>query len=787
MDSIVNSINETVRKYCVDDSMDSPARQTTAGTTSAQSASPLGADIPSPADSKLCPDASVLPRSSATLDYSSPPPSSASNLAQTNNDAAEVSFAMLARRTFTPESTSHRMPVFSKPASVDVGIQVGPADFHCGDVFSSGGRTDIGIQAGGDELAADGDGSSVTGRCCPYCHSELPPVGDKASINGAETHQSSFAVASSVAVEDAGTRPLSSPSQSVAATSTVPASLPSFVQCTLSLGDSFHYSPVRNSSTVATAPISIYPSDNIDGSNHDDPISHVPAFSVSACSLPMNTSLTDNGFGSTDTNAGQSGSPVHSDGFISLPNALSQSSAESSLINTPVVTFSITPETARLPTSADSGGQLSNTSLSNITLSDLLPSMQGSIPLELLVNQTDGFTMYTEIVPISEPCHLDPLSSINLPASGSSCGEAGVSEVAVSHESWSPAQLVSQQSPVNMMVCLPISSVSSPSLSSFLSQHKSVSSFAGDAAVPRPPTPETLVPGDNIEAVAIAVVPPAEDRVPKPVENYSIHRILETSALKHVGGAADTSWSSSNTGVLISRRDIPTNSAVLFDNSISKEDNCAQPPNINSHGDDTYHSFCGNNSCHGDNSCRGDDSDTHDDVCVIDSDRDVIVIDGDDEILRPNVGSDMVAAVPERSSRVGRHGRRRRRQTTKSSDTARLSRHLTTSSVTVELDNSDHSTLVNCLDNGFVEMSPSAGVTTDAEQTQQLGTGVQVRFFCMLSPVRKRSSVIACCNSALQFIFATGLTWSYSGKMGRLNKPCVLLLFILWHLALHIL
>ena len=645
--------------------------------------------------------------------------SSAGIGSQMNNSGAEVSFAMLAGRTVTPEPANPQPATFSKPASVDIGIQVSPADFHCDDVLANDGKTEIGIQTGGDELPATGDGSSFTGHCCPYCHSELPPVGDKPSVRDAETCPPSFVVESPVAVGDAGVRQSFIPSESTAAsssTSTVagPASLPSFVQCSLSLGDSFYYSPMRTSSSVATAPISIYPSNNMSDCNEAG--FQVPALAVSACSLTMNASPTDHGFCSADTQAGQNESPVRSDRFESVPIA------ESSVMNTPIVTFSITPEAARLPTSADSGGQLSNTSLSNITLSDLLPSMQGSIPLELLVNQADGFTMYTEIVPISEQCHMDQLSSINLPAPGSSCGDAGVSEVAVSQESWSPTHPLLQQSPVNMMVCLPISSVSSPSLSSFLSQHKSLSSFAGEASMPRPPTPETLAPVDTIEAVAIAV----EDGVPKPAEKYSIHRILETSALKQTGGAADCSWSSSNTGVLISRRDIAANSATLFDSSITKEDNCAKPPNVECHDNDSYHgnhSVCGN-SCHGD-----DDSDTHDDICVIDSDRDVIVIDGDDEVLRPNVMSDVATAVPERASRVGRHGRRRRRQATKSSDTEKLSQRPATSSLAVELDASDHSTSVNCLDNGFVETSPSANVTTDVEQACHPGMDVQVIFW----------------------------------------------------------
>jgi len=749
LDSIVNSINETVRKYCVSDSRSSPVRRTPAATTCAVSTSASNGDVPSLSVSKLRHDISASPCSSAAPDHSWSPPKSVSRMAGMNNDAGELSFADLARQTSALTSPDCRPTAAKKPVLVDVGTQVNPVDFSRDDLTSNDGRTEIGVQAGGDELLVSVDGGSFSGHSCPYCHCQLP-AGAVTSTKDAEILPSNTemdpsnpAVASSISVEDNRTRTLSSPLKSSAVLSTVtsPVSLPSLVQCSLSLGDSYHCSPVRNISSMAAAPpITICPSSSVSSFNQNEPGSCPPALAVSAFSLPINTSLTDNGLGSADYCGGLNGSAMHSDQFVSLPNAHSESGSESSLVNAPVVTFSITPEAARLPVSADSGGQLSNTSLSNITLSDLLPSMQGSIPLELLVNQSDGFTMYTEIVPVSEPCHVDPLSE-NLPASSSNCAGARISEVAVSHELRSPTQLVSQQSPVNMMVCLPISSVSSPSLSSFLSQHKSLSSFAGDAVVSRPPSPGTLAPGDTIEAVAVAMVPAVEDEAPKPVENYSIHRIVETSALKQAAeGVADCSWSSSNTGVLISRRDIAANSAALSDTSVAEGDYHGQPPDDNCHGNDDNgchvdngyngnHSFHGNNSCYGDESCRGDDSDTHDDICVIDSDRDVIVIDGDDEILRPNVGSDAAATVPERTSRVGRHGRRRRRQTTKSSDADRLCRRAATSSVTVELDVSDHSTSVNCLDNGFVELSPSAAVTSDVDHKPHPDTSLQVILF----------------------------------------------------------
>jgi len=716
----VNSINETVRKYCASDSKPSPGRRTTAGitpSTSASITSVWNANVSSPTISRLHSGISVSSCSNAVLDHSFPPLNSVSKMSQMSNDIGEVSFTNLARQMLSP-SPDHRPPaVSSKPASVDVGIQVNPLDFGCDVGESNSGRAEIGIQAGGEEPVVDvvGDGGSFSGRCCPYCHSQLP-VGDAAS----RKDLSNAVVASSVSAEDSGARlsesvaassatsvpspagvppsPAGVPPSPVRVPSTLdrdpptPARVPSFIQCSLSLGDSFHYSPVRNVSSVATAPITIYPSNDVTTSQH---CQSVPVLTVSECGLPVNSLPADSVLGTAETN----GSVMSSDMFVSH----SQYCSESSLINTPVVTFSITPDAAHLPTLADSGGPLSNTSLSNITLSDLLPSMQGSIPLELLVNQTDGFTMYTEIVPVSEACHSD---SLNLPVSVGGSASDGISDVAMSHEPWSPTRLVSQESPVNMMVCLPLSSVSSPSLSSFLSQHRSLSSFTGDAA----PNPGTLAAGDTVETVAVAVVTSVEDCTPKPTENYSIHRIVETSALKRGAGVADCSWSSNNTDVLISRRDVAANAAALFDSSVDQgqlpDDNCQGNDDDGCHADNAYRtSFHGNVSCYGDDSCRGDDSDTHDDICVIDSDRDVIVIDGDDDVVRPNVGSDMVAtAVPERTSRVGRHGRRRQRQVAKSSDADRLCGR----GATVEVDGGDLSTSVNCLDNGFVEMSPSA-------------------------------------------------------------------------------
>jgi len=697
-----------------------------------------------------------------------------------SNDAAvEISFADVARGMLTSPLSSHQSMLVNKPASVDIAIQVSPMDFHQNDDSA---RADVGVQAGEDELVIN----SSTGRCCPYCHSQLP-AGDVTSANESEanplaassvptvdngmravssvatvdngmhavssvptvdngmravssvpavdsvmravssvsTVDNGMHAVSSVPTVDNGMRLLSSVSESVAASSSTPTvsspvTLP--VQCSLSLGDSFHYSPLRNCLSTATASSNTFTS-----SHHGAAGSPVSAAVAPVYYLPMSSSLNDNGLGSADVD---DGSVMHADGLTSLPVAHSQSASESSLISTPVVTFSVTPEAARLPASADSGGQLSNTSLSNITLSDLLPSMQGSIPLELLVNQTDGFAMYTEIIPVSESCHVDPLPSMDLPASESGCVVAEVLDAVESHESWSPAQLESHQSPVNMMVCLPISSVSSPSLSSFLSQHKSLSSFAGEAALSRPPSPEALAPGSTMETVAIAMVPSVEDRVPKSTVNYSIHRIVEASALKQAGPVADCSWSSSNTGVLISRRDIPTNSAALSDSSIGDEDDTGRPPDSSCHGDSSCHvvdrGYQGDHIFRGNDSRRGDDSDTHDDICVIDSDRDIIVIDGDDDVLRPR-GSDAAATVPERTRRVGRHGRHRRRQTTNSSSADVLSRHVRANcAVTVEMANSDHSTSVNCLDNGFMETSPSSVIAANVEHIAPLLTDVQV-------------------------------------------------------------
>ena len=712
LDSIVDSINETVRKYCVEDS-------TTATSLSqpAMSAAVSTFTADEPTARRLHLDVSASPSSGDVLEHRSTPPSSAVKTSRmSGSDAGEISFADVARGMLTPPSSNHHLVIVDKPTSVDAGVQVSPMDFVDA---AEAGHADVGVQVGTDDIPATGDGG---GRCCPYCHSQLP-ASDATSAKESEMHSSAV---SSVPSVDNAMHMMTSLSECVVVSSsmptvTSPVSLP--VQCSLSLGDSFHYSPLRNCS-MSTAPVTVFPPVTSSGSSHSEDELPVSAAVASVCQLPMNTSLNDGGQGPVDAQDVQDGSPMHSDGMTSLSVAQLQSVSESSLINTPVVAFSVTPEAARLPTLADSGGQLSNTSLSNITLSDLLPSMQGSIPLELLVNQTDGFTMYTEIVPVSEPCHTDPLPSMDLPESETGCAVSEVLDAVVAHESWSPAPEQSQLSPVNMMVCLPISSVSSPSLSSFLSQHKSLSSFAGEAAVSRPPSPGTSAPCDAMETVAVAMVPSFDVVVPKSTVNYSIHRIVEASALKQsaAAAAADSSWSPSNSGVLTSRHDIPTNSATaVFSSSIAEEDNGGQPPNSSYHGD--------NNGCHidhihGNDSCRGDDSDTHDDICVIDSDRDVIVIDGDDEILRPH-GSDPAAAttIPERTQRVGRHGRHRRRQATDFSSSDRLSRRLAANSATTaEVGNNDRSTSVNCLDNGFVEMSPSV----DVGQIPQPETDVQV-------------------------------------------------------------
>jgi len=642
LDSIVDSINETVRKYCVSESTTSPTRETDTNPDSVISRS-----ISSPASTqKPPPDASLLPRISASVGDGVLPPSSA---CQTNGDnSVEVSFASVARGLFAPPSIGHRPLMFTRQPTTTAEVST-QTEFTA--------QAEVAIQAGETELAS----AETSGRCCPFCHNQLP-VTDDVLMKAAEFHKEGSGSHISTGPSD------SLPTSSSSSTVLSPGNLPSFVQCTLSLGDSFHYSPLRSVALNTSAAVRILPSSSGDGLGSAETATAGVAPSV------------DVGFVSAD------GSAPHPGGF---PNT--QPSSVESPVEQQVVTFSVTPEALRTP--ADSAGQLSNTSLSNITLSDLLPSMQGSIPLELIVNQTDGFTMYTEIVPVSEA---DPAS---LPASGSSCAGTRVSEVAVSDGSWSSSRVASQPSPVNVMVCLPLSSVSSPSLSSFLSQHRSLTSFT---TMSRPPTPaDVQPPTDNVETVGVAMVTSFdEEALPlKPVENFSIHRILDTSALKHVAGRgfADCSWSSSNTGVLISRRDVATNSAgAMSDSSVADDD---RPPDIGCHDDGGFH---------GDDSCHGDDSDTHDDICVIDSDRDVIVIDGDDEVTRPVVvGSDPSgAAVPERTCRVGRHGRRRRPQTNKcSANTDRMSSRLTT-----EVDASDRSLSVNCLDNGFVETSPSANV-----------------------------------------------------------------------------
>jgi len=699
----VNSIDETVRKYCVDDTASSPERRPASTTAFTPLTSTSVAEQPTA--SRRCSDVFVSPCRSVATEHRSPRLGSA---AENDNNVGEVSFASVARGLFSPVAPSRCAAVVSKPASIDVGVQVDPADFQH-DAADSG-RAEIGVQAGDDQLCA----SSLTGQC-PYCHSQLPAdhvtSAQHSGIEPATSEDNGAGLLPRICSE-------SVVSSSVLTVSS-PASLSAFVPCSLSLGDSFHCFPLRTASSVADAPITIFQSATTSSSSpHNEAgLSVSPATAISVCHLStntchlsMNTSPSNNGLGLV---LGSQHTPeMHNSGFASLPNAHSQSVAESSLINTPMVTFSITPETARLATSADSGGQLSNTSLSNITLSDLLPSMQGSIPLELLVNQTDGFTMYTEIVPISEPCQLAPASPLDAPSSVAGCSMAGVSDAC-----WSPVGLETQESPVNVMVCLPISSVSSPSLSSFLSQHRSLSSFAGDAAAAaatRPPSPGTS---------AAEIVDVVMGRSPKPTENYSIHRIVETSALKQasgmlapVSGTADCSWSSSNTGVLISRRNVPTSSVVLSDYSINEDYDHGQPP-----PDGDYH---GDHCCHDDDSCQGDESCHGDDVCVIDSDRDVIVIDGDEETVQPNAVSDSVSAVPERTRRVGRHGRRRRQQLTNSSsaNVPRSSRRLATSSAaTVDVDADDRSMSVNCLDNGFVETSPTAcAVGANAEHQSHL-------------------------------------------------------------------
>jgi len=243
--------------------------------------------------------------------------------------------------------------------------------------------------------------------------------------------------------------------------------------------------------------------------------------------------------------------------------------------------------------------------------------MHASIPLELLVNQTaaDAFTtMYTEVVPVPDAAALD--DALDRPAAAETGMLLDAAPVVSHHQSPSPPVVFSrdswsthesQSSPVNMMVRLPISSVSSPGhLPSFLASHESLSSFAGDTAA----------------------------------------------------AVADCSWSSSNTGVLISRADIPANHRAALSDSSLTEDDRGQPLYDSFHGNGCH----GDRSFHGDESVRGNEDAAHDDVCVIDSD--VIVIDADDEILRPT-GSDLdpsAVAVSERTCRVGRHGRHRRRQ-----------------------------------------------------------------------------------------------------------------------------
>ena len=341
----MNSINETVRKYCSSDSKPSPDQRTTASitpTTSTSVAFVWNANVSSPTISRLHSGISVSSCSNAILDRSFPSLNSVGKMSQMSNDVGEVSFTNLARQMLSPD----RQPpaVSSKPASVDVGIQVTPSDFGCDVGDANRSRAEIGIQAGGEEpvvdVASDGDGFS--GRCCPYCHSQLP-AGDATS----RKDLSNAVVASSVSAEDSGARL----SESVAASSATsvpsparvppspagvppspvgvpptldrdpptPARVPSFIQCSLSLGDSFHYSPVRNVSSVATAPITIYPSNDITTSKHGETL---PAFTVSECGLPMNSSPTDNALGSAET----IGSVMPSDMTVSHAQYCSESS-----------------------------------------------------------------------------------------------------------------------------------------------------------------------------------------------------------------------------------------------------------------------------------------------------------------------------------------------------------------------------------------------------------------------------------------------------------------------------
>jgi len=599
LDSIVDSINETVRKYCMaDNSRPSPDPNV----TPANSTFASNTNFPSPSISRPRFDTSVLPHAARDHGFQRLLNSSG-KMMQTNNDTEEVSFARLAQQIFTPPSKDDISMVSSKSVSVDVGIQVNPTDFVSDD--ATAGRAEIGIQAGGGELNGDfdtADGADLEIRCCPYCRTRLPTE-NVTPAKDANTLPSNFEVASSVLVENSVTgsveitatsslvmssagipssvmSPAIIPSlvmspATIPSLMTSPARIPSFVHCSLSLGDSFNYSPTRNTSSMAAAPITIYPSCSLSSLVHGE------AVPTSMCSLVTNNSLNNDRMVSAEIPDGQDGFALQSNMFASVPNAASESVSESPLVDAFAVTISVTPESAQQPTSADSGGPMSNTSLSNITVSDLLPSMQGSIPLELLVNQTDGFTMYTEIVPVPELGHVDSLS-LNFPNApnfplplSSDTGNGIASEVGLTdaREPWSLTRMDLQQSPINVMVCLPLSSVSSPSLSSFLSQHKSLMSFAGagDATTSRPPSP-----GDSIAATFVP------DGVPKSTENYSIHRIVEPLELKRAegDGLADCSWSSSNTGVLISRPDIRDNNSVTRcddsgrDHGLQTPDNC---------------------------------------------------------------------------------------------------------------------------------------------------------------------------------------------------------------------
>lgn len=720
VDSIVDSINETVRKYCADDDDDddksvvsSHAGLHAVSSTDQPTARRLRLDISaSPCSSCVPPCSSVAPLHRSALTSSARKPARMNSVVNNtsdsyNNNSGEISFADVARGMLTPPSSNQHSALVNKPlssnqhsavlsrrpASVDASVQVSPRLDLRGDGgdVSEAGRVDVGIQVQPDELLGSRNDAFFPGQCCPYCYTQLPAgyrastvdsgihlsakdsgmhhsvvssialvdngmlplpsVSDTTSTRDSGTHLLSvppvddgihpLAVSFRTAAAHNGMRPLSSVSVESVAVSSPLAAVP--VQCCLSLGDSFHYSPLRSS----TAPVSVSPS--LSAPNETGLL--IQAATV--CRPPLNTSLNDSilSVAAVNTSLDDAGL-VRADGSAmqsALPATTLSTCESSPLVDTPAVqAFCVTPaeDAARLPpaSSADSGAQLSNTSLSNITLSDLLPSMHASIPLELLVNQTaaDAFTtMYTEVVPVPDAAALD--DALDRPAAAETGMLLDAAPVVSHHQSPSPPVVFSrdswsthesQSSPVNMMVRLPISSVSSPGhLPSFLASHESLSSFAGDTAA----------------AVAM----------PSSALNYSIHRIVEASALTQgTAAVADCSWSSSNTGVLISRADIPANHRAALSDSSLAEDDRGRPPDDSFHGNGCH----GDRSFHGDESVRGNEDAAHDDVCVIDSD--VIVIDADDEILRPT-GSDLdpsAVAVSERTCRVGRHGRHRRRQ-----------------------------------------------------------------------------------------------------------------------------